>query len=56
MQYLLELQDIMDGAKGILFLDNFRVHHSSLVKEELRGSNIKVVYNVPYSPENNAIE
>lgn len=33
-----------------------RVHHAKIVKEIASSYNMELIFNVPYSPQNNAIE
>ena len=40
-----------------IILDNARIHHAKIFKDYIKQiSNIKTIYNVPYSPESNPIE
>lgn len=40
----------------ILLMDNARIHHTQDVKNIIRNSNNRILYNVPYCPEYNPIE
>jgi len=58
----------LDFIKGVIkklpkttnwgfILDNARIHHYKKLKEYLnKVDNVKIIYNVPYSPESNPIE
>ena len=37
-------------------MDNACIHHSKIVTEYIKNYNIKLIFNVPYSPEYNPIE
>jgi len=39
-----------------ILLDNARIHHTKILKENVRNTTNKLVYNVPYNPETNPIE
>ena len=46
--------------KGInnkyLLLDNARIHHATIIKDYIKDTNNKLLFNVPYTPEFNPIE
>jgi transposase len=42
--------------KKYILMDNARIHHSKIVKEYMKTIEHEIIYNVPYSPENNPIE
>lgn len=42
--------------QNILLMDNARIHHAITVKEYIKTTQNKVIYNVPYNPETNPIE
>ena len=39
-----------------LLLDNARIHHAKIVKQEINGTTNQFLFNVPYMPEFNPIE
>jgi transposase len=54
-EFLEELEN--KGIKNKYYLlDNARIHHSKIVKEYMKVSTNKLLFNVPYSPEYNPIE
>lgn len=56
LSFIQTLISKLDGNKYLL-MDNARIHHYSKVKEVINNNrNIKLIYNVPYSPEYNPIE
>lgn len=56
IEFLNGLADKLAGSKAVLFMDNLRVHHAKRVKEHMEKLGIAVIFNTPYSPENNPIE
>ena len=54
--YVKELHDKQNGQKIVLFLDNLSVHHTDVVKEVCKDLDIKLIFNMPYSPDTNPIE
>jgi transposase len=41
---------------NILLMDNARIHHALTVKDYIKNTENKIIYNVPYNPETNPIE
>ena len=56
IQFLEQLMESTIGAKLALFADNCTVHHSKVVKKFTEDHDIKMIYNLPYSPQYNPIE
>jgi transposase len=54
--FLIKLEFHKKITNKYLFLDNARIHHSKLVKEYMKLSSNKIIFNAPYSPEYNPIE
>ena len=50
------LENIPNIRGKYLFLDNACIHHSKIVTEYVKTKKIKLLFNVPYSPEYNPIE
>lgn len=56
VDFLLELKRINCGKPIAVFLDNCSVHRSKRVIQFARKSKLKLIFNVPYSPQFNGIE
>ena len=56
IKFLDNLLGANQGRPLALFMDNCTVHHSKLVTAYLREHNVRVIFNVPYSPQYNPIE
>ena len=54
--FLQGLDELVKAGPVAVFMDNLRVHHSLIVREQMKAMNIEALFNVPYSPENNPIE
>jgi transposase len=56
--FLMETIKKLDNTKQYKFiLDNARIHHSKIVKEYITNEQrIKLIFNIPYTPETNPIE
>jgi transposase len=50
------IKSIPNIKNKYLFLDNARIHHSKIISSHVKENNIKLLFNVPYSPEYNPIE
>lgn len=50
------LKNIPNIKGKYLFLDNACIHHSKIVSKYVQDKKIKLLFNVPYSPEYNPIE
>ena len=55
-RFLEELSAKNEGRSIAIFMDNMRVHHSRLSKEQYSLLNITPIFNIPYSPQFNGIE
>ena len=56
VEYLEGLRSANPQEKICIFMDNLSAHTSERSKEAMRRLGFRWVYNVPYSPEYNAIE
>jgi transposase len=56
IEFLNEIARLHEGSKVSIFMDNLAVHHSKMVQAHMKGLDIKSIFNVPYSPQYNAIE
>ena len=55
-EYVEGLRSANQGEKICLFMDNLSAHTSERSKEAMRQAGFRFIYNVPYSPDYNAIE
>ena len=57
--FLKFIKNIINGTKEkelYLLMDNTRIHHAKIVKEYIKTTKHKILFNVPYMPEYNPIE
>ena len=55
-QYLTKLREANGDAKLCIFMDNLTTHTSKKTKKTMQDLHIKALFNLPYSPDLNAIE
>ena len=48
--------DLHNIKNNYILIDNARIHHSKLIKDFIKTSTNKLLFNVPYHPEFNPIE
>ena len=56
LEFLPKLAKMNKGKKIAIVMDNLRVHKTDDVKDLMLQLKIEWIYNVPYSPDYNAIE
>jgi transposase len=55
--FLKELFSKLDPNKEyILLMDNAPIHHAKIIKELIKKTRYKIIFNVPYNPKTNPIE
>ena len=54
--YLLRLRALHPFRRIVLLLDNLSSHRTKMIRKKFLELNYGVVFNVPYSPQLNAIE
>ena len=55
-EFLVNLRHKYPFRKIAIVMDNLQVHKTKAVQKKMRELQLEVIWNVPYSPEYNAIE